>query len=336
MKVLVTGATGFAGSHLVDALLKRPGVQVHATRRWSSRMVNLEHIPDVEKAIQFHTCNILDPAAVTEVLDNVRPDWIFHLAAESYVGPSWTMPSIYMDTNIKGTLHFLEAMKRLPLENTLLHVAGSGEEYGLIYEHEIPIREDTVTRPVNPYAVAKVAQSMICDVYFRSFKTKVVRTRTFNHEGPRRDRVFALPSFAYQLARIEQGLEEPVVKVGNLSARRSWIDARDVARAYIMALEKGVPGEMYLVSSDAVKTVRECLDMLIAESTVKTQIQVQPDPTRMRPTEVPLLVGDDSKFRKQTGWQPEVPLEQTLRDTLRFWRERVRSEMELSRTAAQT
>jgi GDP-4-dehydro-6-deoxy-D-mannose reductase len=331
MKVLITGATGFAGSHLVDTLLARGGFEIHATRRWSSRMINLEHIPEVEKKVRFHTCNILDPSSVLDVVETVRPNWIFHLAAESYVAPSWDMPALYVDTNVKGTIYFLEALKRMKMTETRMHVAGSGEEYGLIHENEIPIREDTIMRPVNPYAVAKVAQGQMCDVYFRSFGIKVVRTRTFNHEGPRRDNVFALPSFAYQIARMEAGIQEPIVRVGNLSAKRCWIDARDVARAYVASLEKGVPGESYVVGSDAVKTVRECLDMFISYSTLKNKIDVQTDPARVRPTEVPLLVGDDTKFRKTTGWKPEIPLEQTLQDTLNYWRQRVAREIEVSK-----
>lgn len=324
-RVLVTGATGFAGSHLIDALLARGGMEIHALRRWSSRMTNLEHIADVEQRISFHDCNLLDAAGVMSVVDRVRPDWIFHLGAESAVTPSWEMPSIYADTNINGTLNLLEAVRRLGLEPRV-HCAGSGEEYGLVLPDEVPIREENPLRPVNPYAVTKVAQGMMCDVYHRSYGVYVVRTRTFNHEGPRRYKVFALPSFAYQIARIDAGLQEPILRVGNLTARRNWIDARDVALAYLGAIEKCPPGELFLIGSDTTCTVGECLETLLSFSSRRRDIRVEQDPARMRPTEVPLLVADSSKFRAATGWAPKIPLAQTLGDTLEYWRRYVERE----------
>jgi GDP-4-dehydro-6-deoxy-D-mannose reductase len=319
-KVLITGITGFVGSHLADLLLARKDVELFGIRRWSSRMDLLSHIKDVENQIQFFTCNILDPVSVFDVVERIKPDRIFHLAAESYVAPSWDMPHLYVTTNVNGTLNFLEALRKLKLTNTRFHIAGSGEEYGLVLEKELPITELSELRPVNPYAVSKVAQDLMSYEHGQSYGLHVVRTRAFNHEGPRRDKVFALPSFAYQIARIESGLQNPVVKVGNIEAKRNWTDVRDMVAAYDLAVEKCEPSELYLIGSDQIMTVRECLEHLIALSTRKGQIEIEVDPARVRPTEVPLLVGKYDKFVGRTGWQPALDFKQTLADTLDYWR----------------
>ena len=326
IRVLITGITGFVGSHMADLLLKDPNVKLFGTRRWSSRMGLLQHIPEIEKQIELITCNILDPVSVSEAVESIRPDWIFHFAAESYVAPSWNMPHIYFNTNINGTLNFLEALRKQGLTSTRFHVAGSGEEYGLVHESEAPITEKSELRPVNPYAVSKVAQDLLCYEHHKSYGLHVVRTRAFNHEGPRRDKVFALPTFAYQIARIERELQEPVIKVGNISARRNWTDVRDMVKAYKLAVEKCDPGELYLIGSDRVLTVKECLDKLIGMSKRSGEIRIEEDPSRVRPTEVPLLVGKYDKFASKTGWKPETAFEQTLEDTLNYWRAIVKQE----------
>lgn len=323
LKVLITGITGFVGSHMADLLLSRSGIELYGTRRWSSRMDLLAHIDNLDKRVKLFTCNILDPVSVYRLVEHVRPDWIFHFAAESYVAPSWDMPHLYVNTNVNGTLNFLEALRALGLKQTRMHVAGSGEEYGLVLEDELPITERSELRPVNPYAVSKVAQDLMCYEHYKSYGLEIVRTRAFNHEGPRRDKVFALPSFAYQIARIEKGLKEPVIAVGNVSARRNWTDVRDMVSAYCLAMEKCEPGELYLIGSDCVLTVRQCLEKLIAMSSRSADISVQEDSARVRPTEVPLLVGSYAKFVGQTGWKPRIDFEQTLADTLDYWRARV-------------
>ena len=320
LKVLITGITGFVGSHMADLMLHRQDVELFGTRRWSSRMNFLEHIEDLEKRINLITCNILDPVSVFEVVDKIRPHWIFHFAAESFVAPSWDMPHIYVNTNVNGTLNFLEAMRKLQLKETRFHVAGSGEEYGLVHEHELPITELSELRPVNPYAVSKVAQDLMCYEHFKSYGLHVVRTRAFNHEGPRRDKVFALPTFAYQIARIEKGLQEPIIQVGSVAAKRNWTDVRDMVKAYALAVEKCEPGELYLIGSNRVLTVQECLEKLIGLSTCADSIRVQEEPSRVRPTDVPLLIGRYDKFVERTEWQPEIEFERTLVDTLDYWR----------------
>ncbi len=305
---------------MADLLMKDPQIELFGTRRWSSRMDLLAHIGELENKIRMVTCNILDPVSVQETVEAVKPDWIFHFAAESYVAPSWNMPHVYFNTNLNGTLNFLEALRKLKMTQTRFHVAGSGEEYGLVHEDETPITEKSELRPVNPYAVSKVAQDLLCYEHHKSYGLHVVRTRAFNHEGPRRDKVFALPTFAYQIARIERDLQEPVIKVGNISARRNWTDVRDMVKAYRLAVEKCLPGELYLIGSDRVLTVKECLDKLVTMSKCAADIKIEEDASRVRPTEVPLLVGRYEKFVDTTGWKPEIAFEQTLEDTLNYWR----------------
>lgn len=324
LKVLVTGATGFVGSHLLDRLLAREDVEVHATRRWSSRTTLLSHLGEAEARIQWHLCDLTDPFSVHTVIERVRPDRIFHLGAQSFVSPSWEQPEVYFRTNALGTLYLLEALRRCGLEATRVLLPGSGEEYGHVPEEELPITPATQLRPVNPYAVSKVSQDLLGYEHHVSYGLHVVRVRAFNHEGPRRDRVFALPSFACQIARIEAGLADPVVRVGNIEALRNWTDVRDMVRAYDVALEACPPGELFLLGSDQVATVRECLDGLLERSSRGNEIRIETDPQLVRRTEVLRLVADTSPFRRRTGWTPEIPLAQTLQDTLDYWRDRVR------------
>lgn len=321
-KVLITGITGFVGSHLADYLLTMPDVEVHGIKRWHlSRMDNVRHI---EERIIWHDCNILDAASVRKTVRETMPDIIFHMASESFVSPSWDNPREYMDTNYLGTVNFLDAIRDIK-PDIKFHIPGSGEEYGDIHLDELPITELTVLRPVNPYAVTKVAQDLIGYVYYRSYGTQVYRTRTFNHEGPRRDKVFGIPWYAYQVARIEAGKQEKVIRVGDIDDKRNFTHVSDIVRAYWLAVHKCTPGELYLVGSDEndkVYTFRQALERLIAMSTVGG-IRYEQDPQYVRPTKVPYLIGDTRKFREATGWRPEISFEQILSDTLSYWRERV-------------
>jgi GDP-4-dehydro-6-deoxy-D-mannose reductase len=317
MKVLVTGVTGFAGSHLVDFILaKKPGTQITGIQRWRSRTENIEHFSDKIRLVE---CDLRDASSVRDVLDDERPEWIFHLAAQSFVPTSWTAPTESLVTNIIGQLNIFEAVKKLGIKPRI-QLACSSEEYGLVLEDELPIRETNPLRPLSPYAVSKVGQDMLGYQYWMSFRIPVVRTRGFNHEGPRRGPVFVCSDFAKQIADIEKGRRPPVVRVGNLDARRDFTDVRDVVRAYWLALEKGEPGEVYNIASGRAWTIREMLDLLLGMSTAK--IKVEQDPSRMRPSDVPVLLGDASKFRERTGWAPEIPFEQTMTDLLAYWRER--------------
>jgi GDP-4-dehydro-6-deoxy-D-mannose reductase len=316
MKVLVTGITGFAGSHLVDYLLTLPGVEVYGILRWRSRTENIEHFRD---KVRLFECDLRDSSSVRDVMDQIRPERIFHLAAQSFVPTSWTAPTESLVTNIIGQLNIFEAAKKLHIMPRI-QLACSSEQYGMVYESELPIRETNPLRPLSPYAVSKVGQDMLGYQYWMSYKIPIVRTRGFNHEGPRRGPVFVCSDFAKQIADIERGAKAPVIRVGNLDARRDFSDVRDVVRAYWLSLEKGEPGEAYNICSGRAWTIRAMLDTLL--SMTKVKVTIEQDPSRMRPSDVPVLLGDASKFEKVTGWKPTIPFEQTLRDLLEYWRVR--------------
>lgn len=316
MKVLVTGVTGFAGSHLVDYLLTLPHVKVSGILRWRSRTENIEHFQD---RIELAECDLRDAMSVRDVIDRLRPDRIFHLAAQSFVPTSWTAPSESLTTNILGQLHIFEAVKKLGIKPGI-QLACSSEQYGMVYENELPIRETNPQRPLSPYAVSKVGQDALGYQYWMSYHIPIVRTRGFNHEGPRRGPVFVCSDFAKQIADIEKGRKAPVIRVGNLEARRDFSDVRDVVRGYWLALEKGEPGEVYNICSGRAWTIREMLDCLLTMT--KAKVTIEQDPARMRPSDVPVLLGDASKFREATGWEPTIPFEQTLADLLDYWRAR--------------
>tara|TARA_B100000745_G_scaffold31998_1_gene20085 strand:- start:767 stop:1429 length:663 start_codon:yes stop_codon:yes gene_type:complete len=217
-------------------------------------------------------------------------------------------------------------MRELEMKSRIL-IPGSGEEYGEIHEDELPISENSILRPVNPYAVTKIAQDLIASVYFRSYGINVVRVRSFNHEGPRRDKVFGIPSFAYQIARIEQGLQEPIIKTGHTGDKRNFTHIRDLVEAYWIAIEKCKPGELYLIGSDEMEkiyTYREIIDKLISLSDIG-KISVKQVPEYTRPTNVPRLIGDTSKFRNLTGWKPKISVDKILEDTLEYWRDFVKN-----------
>ena len=317
MRVLITGFTGFVGSHLADYLVSRGDTEVFGIHRWRSRMENVEHLGDRVRRVE---CDVRDAAAVRRVLRDVRPDRIFHLAAQSYVPTSWLTPGETLGGNVLGQVNLFEAIRDLDL-TPQVHIAGSSEEYGLMLPHEVPIREESPLRPLSPYAVSKVAQDLLAYQYWKSYRLHVVRTRGFNHTGPRRGEVFVSSNFARQVAEIEKGHREPVVQVGNLDSIRDFTDVRDMVRAYWLALERGEAGEVYNICSGRGYSARQVLDILVDLAHVK--VEVREDPARMRPSDVPLLVGDGSKFRSVTGWEPTIPFEVTLKDLLEHWRKRV-------------
>lgn len=321
MNALITGITGFAGSHLAEYLLEhQPHVKVYGTRRWRSPLDNIT--ADVAKRIELVECDLRDYNSVLETLERVKPDFIFHLAAQSFVPTSWSAPTETLDTNIVGQTHIFEACRRLGLD-PVIQIACSSEEYGLVHPEETPIKETNDLRPLSPYAVSKVGQDYLGYQYFMSYGLKVIRTRGFNHTGPRRGDVFVTSNFAKQLARIKAGLDEPVIRVGNLTAIRDFTDVRDMVRAYWLAVNHAEPGEVYNIATGSGITIQELLDRLIELSDV--EVKVEQDPARMRPSDVEILIGDSSKFREATGWKPEIPLEKTLKDIVDYWGERIAS-----------
>ncbi|MBN1163843.1 MAG: GDP-mannose 4,6-dehydratase [Candidatus Krumholzibacteriota bacterium] len=316
MRVLITGITGFAGSHLADLCLAKKEVDLYGIIRWRSRTENIEHIWDKLKLLE---CDLRDASSTRDVIEQIRPDYIFHLAAQSFVPTSWKAPSESLITNVIGQLNIFEAIKKIDLD-CRIQIACSSEEYGMVLPEEVPIRESNPLRPLSPYGVSKVGQDMLGYQYFMSYGMKIVRTRGFNHTGPRRGPVFVCSDFAKQIIDIERDLRDPVMKVGNLDARRDFTDVRDMVRAYWLSLEKGVPGSVYNICSGKSYSIKEILDILIEISGVKVEVDMEEG--RLRPSDVPLLEGDFSHFRNDTGWEPEISIEQTLADLLDFWREK--------------
>ena len=317
MKILITGVTGFVGSHLAEYCLSLDQqVEVIGTCRWRSRRENIEHLED---AINLYECDLRDASSVKTLLADIQPERIFHLAAQSYVPSSWNSPGETITTNVIGQLNIFEAMRETN-STASIQIAGSSEEYGLVHPEEAPITEKNPLRPLSPYAVSKVAQDMLAYQYFQSYGLRVVRTRAFNHTGPRRGDVFVTSNFAKQIAEIEAGQRPPIIHVGDLNPKRDFTDVRDIVRAYWLSLEHCSLGEVYNVASGKAYRIKEVLKILLDNS--EQDIEVVEDPERLRPSDVPLLLGDNSRFCKATGWIPEIPFEQTAKDLLDYWRER--------------
>jgi GDP-4-dehydro-6-deoxy-D-mannose reductase len=315
MKALVTGISGFVGSHMAEYLLNR-NIEVVGTIRNRSRM---DHIVHLQKDIRLAECELRDPFSVETLMDRERPDLVFHLAAQSFVPTSWNSPIDTIHNNVAGQVNLFEAVRRLGLTNkTKIQIACSSEEYGQVEPEETPIKETNPLRPLSPYAISKVAQDYLGYQYYKSYGLHVVRTITFNHTGPRRGENFVTSNFAKQIVDIEKGKKPPVIYVGNLDAKRDFTDVRDVVRGYWLALEKGTPGEAYNIASGTCYTIAEMLRLLLSFSSVK--IEVKTDPSRLRPSDVEILLGDYGKFRLATGWAPEIPFERTMEDLLQYWR----------------
>ncbi len=309
MKALVTGCGGFLGSHLADFLVEK-GIDVYGTVNEGTK--NLDHLRGKIRTID---CDLSDRTAVEKLVADVKPDYIFHLGAQSFVIASWKDPEQTFKANILGTLYLFDAVRKAGID-PIIEVACSSAEYGMNYEEEIPIREDKVFRPSSPYAVSKVAADMISELYAKTYKMKIIRIRFFNISGSRK--LFdACSDFARGIAEVEKGVK-PFMSVGNLDGIRDITDARDAVNAMWLLAEKGAYGDVYNVCSGKGYKVRDLLGQLTAMSAKKIAIRER-DAEKLRPIDDPLFIGDNSKIRK-LGWEPDIPIEQTLRDTLEYWR----------------
>jgi GDP-4-dehydro-6-deoxy-D-mannose reductase len=271
--------------------------------------------------LSFWNAILLKKKLVDKVLKKSRPDKIFHLAGQSIVSLSWKSPEQTLFNNIISDLNIFEGIRKIKLDPVII-LACSSEEYGLVFENELPVKETNPLRPLSPYAVSKITQEKLGYQYHKSYGSKIVLTRFFNTEGPRRGQDFVTSNFAKQIAEIEKGKKEPIIYVGNLEAKRDFTDVRDVARAYWLASEKCKFGEPYNVCSEKIRSIKSVLALLLSLSKVKN-IEVRQDPKRMRPSDIPIILGDCSKFKKQTGWKPKIPFEKTMEDLLNYWREKL-------------
>jgi len=313
MKALIIGAAGFVGRHLITHL-KSLGWEISATRLPNEEIK--EDVPDYE-------LDILNQASISSLLEQIRPDYLFHLAAQSSVALSWEKPALTADVNIKGAVNLLEALRGMQKPPRVLLI-GSGEQYGYILPEELPIKEDTLMRPANIYACTKVAQDLLGHVYARAYKLEIIMVRAFNHTGPGQIDTFAAAHFCKQIAEIEAGLHPPVIYVGNLSSLRDFTDVRDIVKAYAQLIQKGKAGQAYNVGSGKAITMQEVLDMAL--SFAKTQITVKQDPAYIRVSDTPVIQADISRLTRETGWKPEIPLRDTIIDMLDDFRKKIKNE----------
>jgi GDP-4-dehydro-6-deoxy-D-mannose reductase len=313
----VTGAGGFAGRHLLGYLQEATGWELYGNAHRppagpSGALWALERV-------RWLTADLTVREQTAEMVEQVRPDYVFHLAAQSNVPEAFRRPEATIMNNVVGQLNLLDPLRQVSPDARVLVVCSS-EQYGLVRPEDIPIDEDTPFRPNNPYAVSKIAQDALALQYFLTYGQKTIRVRAFNHIGPGQQDHFVASAFARQVARVEAGLHEPVLYVGNLEAERDFTDVRDMVRAYHLAITLGEPGEVYNIGSGKGHTIQWVLDTLLSLSRVS--IEVKQDPTRMRPSDIPKLVCDNTRFVKRTGWQPKIPLDQTLCDVLEHWRQK--------------
>lgn len=327
-KALITGITGMVGSHLADFLLANTDWDIYGMCRWRSPLDNVEHLLDrANKKDRVHFINgdLCDYISLQNAVGESKPDYVFHLAAQSYPQTSFTSPIVTLDTNILGTERLLEALRQCRGIDPVIHVCSSSEVFGRVPREKLPITEECSFHPASPYAISKIGTDCVGRFHAEAYGQKVVVTRMFTHSGPRRGDVFAESTFAKQIAMIEEGLIPPVVKTGNLNSMRTWSDVRDAVRAYyLLVTVKPIPGEYYNIGGSYSCTVGEMLKYLISISSRK-DIKVETEDSRLRPLDADLQVPDTTKFKKHTGWEPKIPFEKTMQDLLDYWREKVRA-----------
>jgi len=314
--ILISGVNGFVGSHLAEECIRRGWKVSGMVRNHRSPLENIESFKD---SIDLRYCDITDPANVRAVISDIKPDYLFSLAAQSFVPASWESPHHTLDTNIKGTLNILEAVRKCS-PHTTVQVASTSEVYGLVHPNECPINENNPLRPLSPYGVSKAACDMLARQYCRSYNMRVIVTRGFNHEGAKRGKCFAPSWWAYQCAAAEAGLQPPIIKHGNLSSVRDISHVLDIVDGYILACEKGRAGEVYCLGSGEGHSMDDVLSMICEQSTVKMQRQM--DTSLMRPSDVPLLVCDSTKAQRELNWKPTRGLDIVVRDLINWWRQR--------------
>lgn len=320
MRALITGSAGFAGSHLSEYLARETSWTIFSL---CYHACSTEHLDAIREQITILQGDLLDADWVDETVVQVQPEVVFHLAALSSPAASFKHPGRTLQNNLLAQVNLFQAVLAAGLDPVIL-IIGSGDEYGMVHPEEIPVTEDTPLRPANPYAVSKVAQDFMALQYFLSHGLRAVRVRPFNHIGPRQALGFVTSDFAQQIAEIEAGLRPAAMQVGNLEARRDFTDVRDMVRAYHLAVTQGEPGQVYNIGSGTAHSIEKILQTLIGLGQVAVQVEI--DPQRMRPADVPVIACDSTRFRRRTGWKPRIPLESTLGDILNYWRQRVRTD----------
>ena len=327
--VLITGITGMVGSHLADYLLNKTNWKIYGLCRWRSPLDNVEHLLPLaikKTRLEFIYGDLTDISSMIKALKISKPDYVFHLAAQSYPKTSFESPLDTYETNIQGTSSLLEALK-IYSKDSKIHVCASSEVFGRVPKEKLPIDEECSFHPASPYAISKVGTDLIGRFYAEAYGMCVMTTRMFTHTGPRRGDVFAESTFAKQIALIEHGIIPPILKTGNLDSLRTFADVRDAVRAYYMLLTiNPIPGEYYNIGGTYTCSVREMLDILLNMSEMKDKISVETDPDRLRPIDADLQVPNTNKFQQHTGWEPQIKFEDTMRELLEYWRKRVSSE----------
>lgn len=327
-RVLITGITGMVGSHLADFLLANTDWDIYGMCRWRSPLDNVEHLLDRvnrKDRVYFLDGDLADYISLQNAVEKSRPDYVFHLAAQSYPSTSFSAPLQTLDTNILGTERLLEALRKCVGIDPVIHVCSSSEVFGRVPREKLPINEECSFHPASPYAISKAGTDLSGRFHAEAYGQKVVVTRMFTHTGPRRGDVFAESTFAKQIVMMENEMIPPVVKTGNLDSLRTWSDVRDAVRAYyLLATVNPVPGEYYNIGGSYTCTVGEMLAFLLSISSRK-DIHVETEPGRLRPLDADLQVPDTRKFMAHTGWKPLIPFEKTMVDLLDYWRERVKT-----------
>lgn len=329
-RALITGLSGMVGSHLADFLLDRTDWDIYGLIRWRSPLDNIAHLLDrVNRRDRLFLLygDLLDSFSLEEAVEQARPDYVFHLAAQSFPKTSFSSPLNTLDTNILGTERLLEALRRSPGLDPYIHVCSSSEVFGRVSAERLPIEEDCPFHPASPYSISKIGADFIGRFHAEAYGQKCLMTRMFTHTGPRRGDVFVESTFAKQIALIEAGLIEPIIKTGNLDSQRTWADVRDAVRAYHLLLTVDpIPGECYNIGGEFSCSVRDMLNFLIDLSPRKKDIRVETDPERLRPLDADLQVPDTRKFCEHTGWRPEISFENTMTDLLNYWRGKIKTQ----------